>query len=203
MTYTLPRLPYEYDALEPYIDARTMSTHYTKHHQTYVDKLNAALEWKMIDWKSAFDIPLEELVAMKLDDDIAWAVRNHWWWHLNHSLFWNMMCEDGSETQVSQIISTFWSVENFQKEFSDSAVKLFGSWWTWLVISDGKLVIKNYPNQDSPYMYGEYPVLWLDVREHAYYLAYQNRRAEYISHRRNIVNRDFVQQRINDTFALT
>ncbi len=184
MKQELPKLNYSYDALEPYIDAKTMELHHTKHHQTYVDKLNAALE-KYPDLQGR---PVEELLMdlanLKVEDADRMAIRNHGGGHLNHSMFWKYLDPSNTKDEllVRELNSTFGSVEDFKKQFTDSATKLFGSGWTWLVRDgkDSKLVIKNLPMQDSPVMTGLQPLLGLDVWEHAYYLKYQNRRPEYI-----------------------
>lgn len=184
MKFELPKLDYSYDALEPYIDAKTMEIHHTKHHQAYIDKLNAALE-KYPDLQGR---PIEELLInladLKVEESDRTAIRNHGGGHVNHTMFWKLL--DPAHTQdellVKDIASTFGSVEEFKKQFTDSATKLFGSGWTWLV-RDGKtskLEIQNFRLQDSPLMTGQQPLLGLDVWEHAYYLKHQNRRPEYI-----------------------
>jgi len=185
MKFELPKLPYDYAALEPYIDAQTMEIHYTKHHQAYVDKLNGALE-KYPDLQGR---PIEELLAgladLKVEETDRTAIRNHGGGHMNHSLFWKYLdpANTKDELLAKEITSTFGSVEEFKKQFSDSATKLFGSGWTWLVRNGGnsKLEIKNLPLQDSPLMTGLQPIFGLDVWEHAYYLKYQNKRADYIT----------------------
>jgi Fe-Mn family superoxide dismutase len=185
MTHTLPKLPYAYDALEPYIDAKTMEIHHTKHHQTYVDKLNATLD----KYPELVGRPVEELlmnlVNLQVDEPSRTAIKNHGGGHMNHSLFWGYLdpANPKDELLAKDIISSFGSMEEFKKQFTDSATKLFGSGWTWLV-RDGKtskLLIENLPNQDSPLLLGQQPLLGLDIWEHAYYLKYQNRRAEYIA----------------------
>jgi Fe-Mn family superoxide dismutase len=185
MKFELPKLPYAYDALEPYIDAKTMELHHTKHHQTYVDKLNAALE-KYPDLQGR---PVEELLlnfdSLKADDADKTAIKNHGGGHFNHSMFWKYIDPSNKQDEllVREINSVFGSVDEFKKQFTDSATKLFGSGWTWLVrdTKDSKLVIKNFGMQDAPIMNNAYQVMFgLDVWEHAYYLKYQNRRAEYI-----------------------
>ncbi len=184
MKHELPTLAYSYDALEPYIDAKTMEIHHSKHHQTYVDKLNAALE-KYPDLQGR---PIEELLAdlpnLKVEEADRTAIKNHGGGHFNHSLFWTYLdpANKKDEMLVKEIASSFGSVEDFKKQFSDSAAKVFGSGWTWLV-RDGqssKLKIQNMPNQDSPLMLSLQPILGLDVWEHAYYLKYQNKRPDYI-----------------------
>jgi Fe-Mn family superoxide dismutase len=185
MKFELPKLPYAYEALEPYIDAKTMELHHTKHHQTYVDKLNAALE-KYPDLQGR---PIEELLmnfdSLKADDADKTAIKNHGGGHFNHSMFWKYIDPSNKQDEllVREINSVFGSVDEFKKQFTDSATKLFGSGWTWLVrdTKDSKLVIKNFGMQDAPIMNNAYQVMFgLDVWEHAYYLKYQNRRAEYI-----------------------
>lgn len=185
MKHELPKLNYAYDALEPYIDAQTMEIHYTKHHQTYVDKLNAALE----KYPELQGRPLEELMMdfanLKVEDADKMAIRNHGGGHMNHSLFWKYLDPANAKDELleKEIIATFGSVEEFKKQFTDSATKLFGSGWTWLLRNNqtSKLEIKNLPMQDTPLMNNLYqPILGLDLWEHAYYLKNQNRRPEYI-----------------------
>lgn len=184
MTHTLPPLPYAYNALEPYIDAQTMELHYTKHHQTYVDKLNAALE----KYPELMGRPVEELLLdiknLKVEEVDRTAIKNHGGGHFNHSLFWKYLdpSNQKDEMLIKEIASTFGSAEDFKKQFTDSATKVFGSGWTWLVREDAtsKLKIQNMPQQDAPIMVGLTPIFGLDIWEHAYYLKYQNRRAEYI-----------------------
>ncbi len=185
MKQTLPELPYAYDALEPYIDAKTMELHHTKHHQTYVDKLNAALE----KYPELQGRPVEELLLdlsnLKVDEADRTAIRNHGGGHFNHSLFWKYMdpANKKDELLAKEIVSVFGSVDEFKKQFNDSAAKVFGSGWTWLVrdTKDSKLVIQSFKLQDAPIMDNLYqPLLGLDVWEHAYYLKFQNRRPEYI-----------------------
>ena len=183
MAFTLPELPYKYDALEPFIDAKTMEIHHSKHHQTYVTKLNEAIA-KHPELESK---TLNELLENIKDipEDIKKAVTNHGGGHFNHSLFWNTM----SPTPVKlysgfvfeKINETFGSYEKFQEQFSTNAMNLFGSGWTWLVEDNGELKIVNYPNQDCPLMYGQNPIIGLDVWEHAYYLKHQNKRVDYIN----------------------
>lgn len=186
MKHTLPALNYGYDALEPHIDAKTMEIHHTKHHQTYVDKLNAALE----KYPELQGRPVEELLLdlsnLKVDEADRTAIRNHGGGHYNHSLFWKYL--DPSNTRdellVKEITSVFGSVEEFKKQFNESATKLFGSGWTWLVrdTKNSKLVIQNFKLQDAPIMDNLYqPLLGLDVWEHAYYLKHQSKRPDYIT----------------------
>lgn len=195
--FTLPELGYAYDALEPHIDAETMRIHHTKHHQTYVDKLNAALE-------SHADLqqkPIEELLTNlnKLPEALQTAVRNHGGGHHNHSLFWESIAPGSTEneTAISALQEAFGGVDDFKQQFADAAASRFGSGWAWLVKDDtGELSIMSTANQDSPLMEGKTPLLGLDVWEHAYYLNYQNRRPEYIAAWWNIVNWDVVAARL-------
>jgi Fe-Mn family superoxide dismutase len=191
MKYELPKLPYAYDALEPHIDARTMEIHHTKHHQAYIDKLNAALE----KHPNIADKSLEELLG-NLDavpEDIRIAVRNHGGGHANHSLFWTIMApQAGGEPSgvISEKINeAFGGFPEFKKQFSEAATNQFGSGWAWLACDNaGKLHLHGLPNQDSPLMHGHRPLLGLDVWEHAYYLKYQNKRPDYIEAWWNVVN---------------
>jgi Fe-Mn family superoxide dismutase len=183
MKYQLPKLPYDYNALEPYIDAKTMEIHYTKHHQAYVDKLNGVLE----KYPDLADKPLEQLLGgldgFKMDDADRATLRNNGGGHFNHSLFWTILGPKKEEDQklVMEIESTFKSVDEFKKQFTETATKVFGSGWAWLARDEnGKLHLHGMPNQDNPLMHGHTPVFGLDVWEHAYYLKYQNRRPEYI-----------------------
>lgn len=191
MPFELPKLPYAYDALEPHIDARTMDIHYNKHHQTYVNNLNAAIEkHPELGGKS-----VEELVAdlSAVPEDIRTAVRNNGGGHLNHSLFWPLMAPNAggspSGDLAAAIDKAFGSLDAFKAEFAKAAAGRFGSGWAWLVVGkDGNLAITSTPNQDNPISEGLKPVLGLDVWEHAYYLNYQNRRPDYISAWWNVVN---------------
>jgi Fe-Mn family superoxide dismutase len=192
MPFTLPKLPYAYDALEPHIDAKTMELHHTKHHQTYVDKLNEALA----KHPEIADVPIEALLEdlSKVPEDIRMAVRNHGGGHTNHALFWQLMMPASQKKDfvgsVSEALKKLApSFEDFQKQFSDAAMRVFGSGWAWLVVNKEKnLEIFNMMNQDSPLSLGKKPILGLDVWEHAYYLKFQNRRAEYIAAWWNVVN---------------
>ncbi len=192
MAFELPQLPYAYNALEPYIDEQTMTIHHTKHHQTYVDKLNDALK----DSPDLQAKSIEELLTSlnSIPENIRTAVRNNGGGHWNHSFFWTLMQEGKTgnvpEGEVAEAINKkFTDFENFKKEFSQTAVSRFGSGWAWLVVKDGELAIISTPNQDNPVMDGSgHPILGLDVWEHAYYLKYQNRRPEYIENWWNIVN---------------
>lgn len=200
--HELPKLPYDYYALEPFIDARTMELHHTKHHQTYVNKLNEALaKAPELQGKS-----LEELLSNleAVPELIRAAVRNHGGGHYNHSLFWPSLRPSGLGGQVDALPSgevektinkNFGNFEKFKEQFSAAAIGIFGSGWTWLVKdSSGTLSIMTTPNQDTPLAAEKKPVLGLDVWEHAYYLKYQNRRPEYIEAFWNIINWDFVDK---------
>lgn len=195
--FTLPDLNYGYDALEPYIDAATMELHHSKHHKTYVDKLNAALEGT--DWA---DKSVEEILQNldKLPADKQTAVRNNGGGHWNHSFFWQCMVPGAgglpSGDLHDMIVESFGSFEAFKTAFADAAVARFGSGWVWLTKDDNKLKISSTPNQDGPIMDGVEPLLGLDVWEHAYYLKYQNRRPEYIDNWWNVVDWDFVAGRL-------
>jgi Fe-Mn family superoxide dismutase len=191
MKHALPELPYAYDALEPYIDARTMEIHHTKHHQTYVNNLNAALE----KHPEISGRPIEEILRNlgTVPQDIQIAVRNHGGGHHNHTLFWNIMApKAGGEPrgEIGKAISeTFGSFASFKETFEKAANGRFGSGWAWLCRKpDGVLLVTSTANQDSPLSEGPTPILGLDVWEHAYYLKYQNRRAEYVSNWWNVVN---------------
>ena len=181
--YTLPKLPYAYDALEPYIDARTMEIHHRKHHQAYVDKLNKAImSYSHLAEKDINDL-LKELPQLDIPEQVKTAVRNHGGGHANHSLFWQIMGpeKEVDEKLMAEIEETFGSVREFKEKFTEVAVSHFGSGWVWLVRDEqGKLQVYSTLNQDSPLLKGHIPIIGLDVWEHAYYLKYQNRRAEYI-----------------------
>ena len=188
MPYELDPLPYSYDALEPYIDVRTMEIHHTRHHQTYIDKLNAALEGHAdLQGKS-----VQELVQHldSLPEAIRTAVRNHGGGHANHSFFWPLLQKGRAfkGPAADAITEHFGGFEAFKTAFANAAALLFGSGWAWLVRHNGKLEIVTTPNQDSPLSRGQIPILGLDVWEHAYYLKYQNRRPEYISAFFNVIN---------------
>lgn len=196
MKYILPQLPYSYDALEPYIDARTMEIHYSKHHQAYVDKLNAALE----KYPDVREKPVEELLRNLnvVPEDIRTAVRNNGGGHYNHSLFWNWMAPNapGAPTGelAKKIEEVFSSFEKFKEEFSSAALNRFGSGWAWLARDGlGALKVISTANQDNPISEGLTPLLGLDLWEHSYYLQYQNRRAEYIAAWWNVVNWKFLE----------
>lgn len=184
MIHTLPQLPYAYNALEPYIDAQTMEIHHTKHHQAYIDKLNGVLE----KYPDLAERPVEDLLrslnSLRMDEKDKNTLRNNGGGHANHSFFWQIM---GPQKEVNQsladeIASVFGSIEEFKKQFAEAAASRFGSGWAWLVRhNNGTLEICSTANQDSPLSMGHTPVIGLDVWEHAYYLKYQNKRAEYIN----------------------
>ena len=192
MIHTLPKLGYAYDALEPYIDARTMEIHHTKHHQTYVDKLNAAIEGHA----DLHNLPAEELLKRlgTVPETARTAVRNHGGGHANHSFFWTLLKKGVSPggDVVKAIESQWGDFDRFKSEFSSAAALVFGSGWAWLVWSAGGLEIITTPNQDNPLTQGKQPVLGLDVWEHAYYLKYQSRRPDYIEAFFNVINWDRV-----------
>jgi superoxide dismutase, Fe-Mn family len=196
MPLELPELPYAYDALEPHIDEATMRVHHGKHHQAYVTNGNAALEGTPLA-----DRPAEEIVR-DLDavpEDKRTAARNNVGGHVNHTLFWQIMSPDGGGEPGGSlgdaIGSTFDGLEALKQQVNDAGVKRFGSGWTWLVLDGGSLAVMSTANQDSPLMEGKTPLLGIDVWEHAYYLAYQNRRPDYLAAWWNVVNWDEVQRR--------
>lgn len=197
--YKLPDLPYAYDALEPHIDAKTMEIHHSKHHATYVDKLNTALE-SQEDLQS---MPIEALISdlNAVPEDIKTAVRNNGGGHYNHSLFWELMSPDGggepSGKLLEAINQNFSSFDEFKSKFKEVALARFGSGWVWLTKDGDKLVIESTPNQDSPVMDGKHIVLGLDVWEHAYYLKHQNKRPDYVDSWWNVVDWAEVEKRFN------
>jgi len=197
MAFEVPKLPYGYNALEPHIDEQTMRIHHDKHHQAYVDKLNAALEKHPELQKKKVEELLKSLNA--IPEDIRTAVRNHGGGHANHSLFWTVMCPNkGGQPKGKlgeSIKSAFGGFDKFKEQFSAAAAGQFGSGWAWLVVFRGKIEIVATPNQDSPLSQGKTPVLGLDVWEHAYYLKYQNKRPDYIAAFWNVVNWDEVGKR--------
>ncbi len=190
MIYNLPPLPYAYDALEPYIDALTMEIHYTKHHQAYVDNLNAALK----KYPELHSKTLAQLIENlnSVPEPIREAVRNNGGGHMNHSMFWTLLKKDGGDPVgkvKDEINSIFGSYGAFKEEFTTAAKSRFGSGWAWLSLDKGgKLVITSTANQDNPISQGLTPILGLDVWEHAYYLKYQNRRPDYISAWWHVIN---------------
>ncbi|MGE7824549.1 superoxide dismutase [Paenibacillus sp. NPDC093718] len=200
MAFQLPALPYANDALEPHIDAQTMEIHHDRHHNTYVTNLNAALEnAPELQGKS-----LEDLIA-NLDavpESIRTAVRNNGGGHANHSLFWEVIGPNGggqpTGALADAINSELSGFDKFKEDFAKAATTRFGSGWAWLVVKDGKLAVTSTPNQDSPIMEGQTPLLGLDVWEHAYYLKYQNKRPDYISAFWNVVNWEEVGKRYDN-----
>ena len=195
--FTLPPLPYGFDALEPNIDARTMEIHHNLHHAAYVANLNkAVVGFPALGRKSIEDL-LKDLSSVP--ETIRTPVRNQGGGHLNHSLFWQMMSRNGGgepEGEVAQAIEkAFGGFTDFKRKFSEAAARVFGSGWAWLVWDQGNLAIETTPNQDSPISQGRHPLLGLDVWEHAYYLKYQNRRPEYVGAFWKVVNWDFVADR--------
>ena len=196
MAYSVPDLPYDYDALEPHIDEATMKVHHDKHHQAYVDKANAALEGT--EWE---DKDVEEVLRSLSDlpDDKQGPVRNNGGGHFNHSLFWKMLSpHGGGEPQgdlADAINERFGSFDSFKEEFKNAGVGQFGSGWAWLVHDGSGLAVTSTANQDSPVSDGQTPLLGCDVWEHAYYLKYQNKRPDYIDAFWNVVNWDHVAER--------
>ncbi|TLP63373.1 MULTISPECIES: superoxide dismutase [Pseudomonas] len=197
MPHTLPALTYAYDALEPHIDTATMEIHHTKHHQTYVNGLNAAVEGtEWADW------PAEKLVAAvkSLPEHLRGAVINHGGGHANHTLFWTVMSPTGGGQPQGELAKAIEAklggFDTFKEAFTKAALTRFGSGWAWLSVTPGKqLVVESSGNQDSPLMHGNTPILGLDVWEHAYYLKYQNRRPEYIGAFYNVVDWAEVERR--------
>ncbi|KMZ42609.1 superoxide dismutase [Brevibacillus sp. HB1.3] len=197
MAHQLPALPYAHNALEPHIDAQTMEIHHGRHHATYVNNLNAALEAHAdLQGKS-----VEELISNldALPESIRTAVRNNGGGHANHTLFWEIMSPNGGGAPTGELAdainAAFGSFDNFKAEFAKAATTRFGSGWAWLTAEGGKVAISSTPNQDSPIMEGKTPILGLDVWEHAYYLNYQNKRPDYIGAFWNVVNWDEVSKR--------
>ena len=197
--FTLPKLNFEYDELAPYISADIQLLHHTKHHQTYVDNLNKALE-KYPEWQEK---SIEEIIIAldQLPEDIKTMVRNNGGGHLNHSMFWEMMAPKNDAkptgTLLHEIQHSFGDLKTFQEQFAQNALKIFGSGWQWLVVDEGELKLISTPNQDSPLTDGKTPILGLDVWEHAYYLQYYNKRADYIEAWWNIVNWEEVAKRLD------
>ncbi len=196
--FELPALPYSANALEPHIDARTMEIHHGRHHATYVNNLNAALEGH----SALAEKSLEDLLRNlnEVPESIRTAVRNNGGGHYNHTLFWQIMSPNGGGQPTGELADainqTFGSFEKFQEEFTKAALTRFGSGWAWLVVkSDGKLAVTSTPNQDNPLMDGDQPILGLDVWAHAYYLKYQNKRPDYVKAWWNVVNWEEVNKR--------
>ena len=199
MAFELPKLQYSYDALEPYIDAKTMEIHHSKHHQTYITNLNKALE----SYPELFEKSLEDLLANldQIPESIRVAVRNGGGGHYNHTLFWQIIGPKSdskpSENMNTLITDSFESFDNFKSEFNEKATKQFGSGWGWLCQDkSGKLVTLSTPNQDTPISSGLNPVLGIDVWEHAYYLNYQNKRPDYINAFWEIINWEAVESNL-------
>ena len=192
--FKVPELGYGFDALEPYIDGKTMEIHHDKHHGAYVEKLNSALErYPELQKKTVEDL----LTGIRnLPEDIKVAVQNQGGGHHNHSLFWESMKPGGSQSMPGAIAKTFGSVDDFKTKMTEAAVGRFGSGWAWLAKNGDKLEVYSTANQDSPLMEGKTPILGLDVWEHAYYLKYQNRRPEYIAAWWQVVNWSVVEGRL-------
>jgi superoxide dismutase, Fe-Mn family len=197
MSYTLPDLPFPFDALEPHIDARTMELHHSKHHAGYVTNLNKALERHDIGQPT-----IEELMTIieTLPEDIRTAVRNHGGGHANHSLLWTILSKNGGgqpRGDLAKVLDKdFGSFDRFTQELTSSALGRFGSGWAWLCVNPrGHLMIESTANQDSPLMHGSMPILGIDVWEHAYYLKYQNRRADYLKAVFNVIDWNAVTER--------
>jgi superoxide dismutase, Fe-Mn family len=200
MAFEVPALPYAYNALEPHIDEQTMHLHHDKHHQAYVDNLNKALE-KHADWQKK---SVEEILRNinTVPEDVRTAVRNNAGGHANHTMFWNIMKPNGGgepHGKIADVIKNLGGLAAFQEKFNDAGVKRFGSGWAWLVRSKaGQFEIISSANQDSPLMDGHFPIMGNDVWEHAYYLKYQNRRAEYLKAWWNVVNWDEINKRLEE-----
>lgn len=199
MAYELPKLDYAYDALEPLIDARTMEIHHTKHHQAYINNVNAAIAGTELE-----SLAVEDLIKnlSNVPENIRTAVRNNGGGHANHSLFWKILVAganpEPSGTLASAIKNELGGFEAFKEAFSKAAATRFGSGWAWLSVNKGKLLVESTANQDSPLMEGRTPILGLDVWEHAYYLNYQNRRPDYINAFFGLVNWDEVERRYEE-----
>jgi len=201
MAFTLPPLPYDFAALEPHIDAKTMEIHHGKHHQTYVNNLNAAIEKAPELASKSIDDLMRNV--NKLPEAVRTAVRNNGGGHWNHSMFWQIMApkaggEPGGNLGKA-IMSAFGDFAKFREQFSAAGVGRFGSGWAWLINNAGKLSITSTPNQDNPLMEGQKAVMGLDVWEHAYYLKYQNRRPDYITAWWNVVNWKEVEKRFSQS----
>ena len=202
MPYSLPELPYAYDALQPHIDARTMEIHHTKHHQAYIDKANAAVEGTPLADKAIVDV-ISDLSTVPQDKQ--GALRNNGGGHANHTLFWTVLGSQGGRAPSGELASAIdadlGGFDSFKASFSNAAATRFGSGWAWLVVQDSKLAVGSTANQDSPLMgdavagLSGTPILGLDVWEHAYYLNYQNRRPDYIAAFFNVINWDEVARR--------
>lgn len=197
--FELPELPYGYEALEPFISSNIQHLHHDKHHQAYVDNLNKAVS-KYPEWSER---SIEEIIKnySKAPDDIATTIRNNGGGHFNHSMFWEIMSpkkdQKPSGELLDKINEQFGDYESFRKQFSEQAVKIFGSGWQWLVLDKGKLTLMSTPNQDNPMTQGKMPVMGLDVWEHAYYLQYFNKRADYVEAWWHIVNWENIEDRFS------
>jgi len=198
MKYTLPQLPYAYNALEPFIDETTMTIHHTKHHQAYIDKLNVALEkHPELEGNDVTEL-LKNLD--QVPEDIRLAVRNHGGGHVNHSFFWSILKVNNGAGPIGDLSAAieeqFGSLDKFKEIFVNTGLNQFGSGWAWLTVNgkNGRLKVESSPNQDSPLMQGKTPILGVDVWEHAYYLKYQNKRADYLNAFWNVVNWDAVAE---------
>lgn len=200
MAHELPKLTYAYDALEPHIDAKTMEIHHTKHHNTYVTNLNAAIAGTEFEGKELIEL-ISNIDALPADKQTA--VRNNGGGHANHTLFWEVIAPGGANAPTGDLAAAidkkFGSFDAFKEEFAKAATTRFGSGWAWLVANNGEVDVISTPNQDSPHMEGKTPILGLDVWEHAYYLNYQNRRPDYIAAFWNIVNWDVVAEKFAAT----
>ncbi|SDN42080.1 superoxide dismutase [Alkalicoccus daliensis] len=200
MAFTLPDLPYAHNALEPHIDEETMKIHHGKHHNTYVTKLNDALEGHSDLQNKSIEELLTDLNS--LPDSVKGPVRNNGGGHYNHTIFWKMMSPDGGGTPDGELAEAidkaFGSFDKFKEEFKNGALTRFGSGWSWLVVNNGQLEVMTTPNQDTPISEGKTPLLGVDVWEHAYYLKYQNKRPDYVDAFFNVVNWDEVAKRYAD-----
>jgi len=203
MSYTLPDLPYAYDALEPYLDARTMEIHHGKHHQTYVNNLNIAVEGLELA-----KLPVEELLIRinEVPEAKRTAVINHGGGHANHSLYWQIIAPNAGGTPTGEVVAAidrdFGSFDAFKNAFTQAALTRFGSGWAWLSVTTGnKLVIESTANQETPLLKGDTPILVIDVWEHAYYLKYQNRRPDFINEFYNVINWQEVNRRYLEAIA--
>src|SRR5438093_1402559 len=203
MAFTLPNLPYPTSALEPHIDAMTMEIHHDRHHKTYVDNLNKALEGQ----SALAAKPIEQLLReiSQVPENIRQAVINNGGGHANHSMFWEIMAKGAggkpSGPLADEISKTFGDFAAFQQQLKQAAVGRFGSGWAWLVLADGKLQVLSTANQDSPYMTGQVPILGVDVWEHAYYLKYQNKRPDYLDAWWNVANWNAIGKRYSEAKA--
>ncbi len=205
MAHELPPLPYDYSALEPFIDSQTMHLHHDGHHAAYVKNLNTALE-KHTDLQNRSAIDLLKSIN-SIPEDIRTAVRNNAGGHVNHTMFWQIMKANGGgdpHGKVAEVIkSTFGRFDDFKQKFNEAGTKLFGSGWVWLASKGGRLEIITTPNQDSPFMQGYYPIFGNDCWEHAYYLKYQNRRPEYLQAWWNVVNWEAINKRLEESTTVS